>query len=236
MNQILVFAHRRTDWLMSVLERLSKCKGIDSHEVVVVEDEERKSKELGWHVHQAIDYSRPLFKNFRHVENHGTEHFWDNQVRGIELAYGVNAAEFVYLIEDDIMVAPDFLRWSEMAHRLFNPFATVGVNVFSKLGTDPEAVIRSYSEYAHWGVCVRRENLIPALARKDRHPEESFHNFIISNKQPVIFPEMPRAINVGMPRSQTVDFSYEPAKSLYIADDRMYLWRGHYEKQAQWGF
>ena len=235
MNLIIVFAHRRTDLLLSCLERLAVCAEIDNHEVWIVDDKERKTPEEEQNVRRVCERAKHTFSNSRYLEMYATKTSWDSQIRAFEMAAYSSDARLVHLLEDDVMVAPDFLQWGEMAHK-FSPLLTCAVNIWTKRTGSPSEVCISNSDYAHWGVCMHRELLREAVKRPFCHPEESFHNLVLKNRLTTLFPIMPRAVNVGLPKGPGADFSYEPAKSLCITEDRRELWQAAYEAQAKFGF
>lgn len=75
---------------------------------------------------------------------------------------------YVYLVEEDVLVAPDFFLWHEAIQTKEEPFISVGwhcVRPSAKVPptNDPHAYLRSYRDFASIGVCWRRENLEPLL-------------------------------------------------------------------------
>lgn len=69
------------------------------------------------------------------------------------------AEEFVFLIEDDVMVADDFFRWSYAVHRQEEPFASVAVRntnggAPAACPNDPGAYYLSGVDYSSLGVCL----------------------------------------------------------------------------------
>jgi len=81
-----------------------------------------------------------------------------NVLEALKLA-GSLAGEFVFLVEDDVIVADDLFRWSYAVHRQEEPFASVAVrntNGGAPANTpdDPEAFYLSQRDYSSLGVCL----------------------------------------------------------------------------------
>lgn len=74
---------------------------------------------------------------------------------------------YIYLVEDDVLVAPDFFKWHEAAQARSNYFVTVGWhcirNAEVKPSTDPTAYIESTRDFSSIGICWKREK-VAALA------------------------------------------------------------------------
>lgn len=75
-------------------------------------------------------------------------------------------AKYVYLIEDDILVAQDFFKWHELFQRNYIPFCTIAGACdlvppppYSLSSSDTSAIYFVSSIYRSLGVCWPRENL-----------------------------------------------------------------------------
>jgi len=88
-----------------------------------------------------------------------------NFLEAYKRAYERTDVRYVYLVEDDVLVAPDFFRWHEAAQAREDFFVTVGWHCVRNPevppSTDPTAYITSYRDYSSIGVCWRREKLEP---------------------------------------------------------------------------
>ena len=91
--------------------------------------------------------------------------YWGNPCNFLEAykeAYATDA-RYVYLIEDDVLVAPDFFRWHEAVQRRGDYFVTVGWHCIRnkdvRKSTDPTEYIETTCDYSSIGVCWRREKL-----------------------------------------------------------------------------
>lgn len=84
-------------------------------------------------------------------------------------------ARFVYLVEDDVLVAPDFFRWHEAVQARGDYFCSVGWhcirNPQAVKSGDPAAYVESGQDYSSIGVCWRREKLAPIVA----HAREEYY-------------------------------------------------------------
>ncbi len=99
--------------------------------------------------------------------------YWGNPLNFLEAykeAYATDA-RYVYLIEDDVLVAPDFFRWHECVQARGDYFVTVGWRCIRNKSVlpsnDPTAYIETTVDYSSIGVCWRRENLA-AIVRHAR--------------------------------------------------------------------
>lgn len=84
-------------------------------------------------------------------------------------------AQFVYLIEDDVFITPDFFRWHEAVQKEVDPFCSVAGQCDrnpDKTGESAGGYFES-SEYASLGVCWKREKLEPVI---EHAQVDYFHN------------------------------------------------------------
>lgn len=133
-------------------------------------------------------------------------------------AYGTDA-RYVYIIEDDTMVMPDFFNWHEKAQEQFNPFVTCAGRINRSLNfqmngpeaidescKDPMACVRSHKAYMSWATCFKRENIYSLLKRA---PDDAFwkpgfeqdlfiQEFIRYWPSASVWPFVPRAFHMGV--------------------------------------
>jgi len=69
------------------------------------------------------------------------------------------AGEYVFIVEDDVIVADDFFRWSYAVHRQEEPFASVAVRntnggAPAQCPNDATAFYLSQRDYSSLGVCL----------------------------------------------------------------------------------
>lgn len=73
------------------------------------------------------------------------------------------ASRYVYLVEDDVLVAPDFFKWHEAVQARGDYFVTVGWhcirNPLVKPSTDPTAYIESTRDFSSIGICWKPDKL-----------------------------------------------------------------------------
>lgn len=78
-------------------------------------------------------------------------------------AYANVNYRYVYLIEDDVLVTPDFFKWHQAIQERNDYFCTVGWHCIRnpevKPSTDPTEYVDTYRDFSSIGVCWRREKL-----------------------------------------------------------------------------
>lgn len=85
-------------------------------------------------------------------------------------------AKFVYLIEDDVLVMPDFFKWHEAAQAEGDFMCSIAYRCHRNAAVrkdiaDPAAYLISNQDYASIGVCWRREKLVSVV----RHAKEEYY-------------------------------------------------------------
>lgn len=79
------------------------------------------------------------------------------------LAAAASGARYVYLVEEDIMVARDFFRWHQAVQRaaapLFCSIATANPNRVVRVPPDAEGYYLSSGDYCSYGVCFSSDVL-----------------------------------------------------------------------------
>ena len=221
---VIVLAFDRVPFVETCLNHLSKCHGIDEHEVWLSED-----IHAGEH-----SYVIPVFKNLQHTKRTGVYSSRENWIATMREAHETDAA-MVHIFDDDMVAAPDYLQWAQLAHKTFDPYVSCGVNIWTKPLGDARAVGVSNSDFASWAICMRRENLLESIKRTDRHPEETIHNRVIYDRKLVVFPSQPRAYNTQRTLGVFGEFG-DSADNLYVGEDRRDKWQADYDAQAKWGF
>jgi hypothetical protein len=88
-------------------------------------------------------------------------------------AYNEPDVRYVYLIEDDVLVAEDFFKWHEAVQARGDYFITVGWHCVRRdepiKNDDPTAYIETALDYSSIGICWKREKL--AALVKHARPE-----------------------------------------------------------------
>lgn len=125
---------------------------------------------------------------------------------------------YVYLIEDDVLVTPDFFSWNEQAQEKFKPWASCAGRLNRSLNfqiNGPEAIDEtikdvtachsSVTAYISWATCFSAQALrdIKSLDAAYDSFEKRFEQDVMiqrhirRTKQITIFPFVPRAFHLG---------------------------------------
>ena len=108
------------------------------------------------------------------------------------------ARQFVFLIEEDIMVARDFFRWHRKVHaqepQLFCSIAAKNHNRDISVSPDADAYYCTTGDYCSWGVCMNRD-VIKALVAPHinggyfRKPKRYLRHHFPASAVPLAFAE-----------------------------------------------
>lgn len=131
-------------------------------------DEHRYRIQFQWLDEVIAKHSGPLMiKKFR-TRPHSYEGNSFNVLESYKNAFSTDA-RYIYLVEDDVLVKPDFFRWHEAAQEA-EPNAMCSIAYRCSRNheartdvVDPEAYFTTARDYASIGVCWKKENLIPLL-------------------------------------------------------------------------
>ncbi len=136
------------------------------------------------------------------------------------------ARRFVFLVEEDIMVARDFFRWHQGVHaRRTDLFCSIGVHNHNRRTAppaDPTGYYLSHADYCSWGVCFDRAVLLQWLPQHVAtayfsHPKRYLRRHFVCSRvalayveqaglirrlqegsaQPIAYPAVPRAFHAG---------------------------------------
>jgi len=169
---VLIPSFFRPEYLFLCLEHILKAAGGSEKEIWVSQD--RKIEEPG-------DLSQDIGNVFRVVSHFShsccvryierkRNPFNANVYNVLELykeAYVTPGVRFVYLIEDDVLIAPDFFVWHEAVNERGDYFCSVGWHCSRNPGvtlSDHAAdYIESALDFSSIGVCWRRANLAPVI-------------------------------------------------------------------------
>ncbi len=140
-----------------------------------------------------------------------------NVLNALQAANGCGY-RYVYLLEDDVLVTPDFFKWNEAVHEKFNPwascagrlnrslnFAMNGPEAIDESIKDPGACRASVTAYNSWATCFSQDAMkyIATLGGnydgfKPGHEQDILiQRFIRGAKQTTIWPFVPRAYHMG---------------------------------------
>lgn len=174
MNDIvLVPTYYRPEYLSLCLEYLSKARGIENKEIWVLQDfrqhdEHRHFLEEQWTAAVIEDWRTKLSIRFIRSAPHIFQGNTQNVLEGYKKAYETDA-RFVYLVEDDVFVMPDFFEWHEVVQAQEDYFCSVAYRCIRNQEArtdvdDPNAYFTTARDYASIGVCWKREKLKHVVA------------------------------------------------------------------------
>lgn len=224
MSDIVVIpTHERPEYLWVCLEKLKAAEGIDSKQIFICEDN-HADKPKGFttqiEILATIREAEKMFGRERvtylAVQPHNYYGNSYNLTEGLRTALNTNVG-YVYLVEDDTMVMPDFFRWHEAVQKQFDPFVSCasrynrslnfqinGAKAIDETIKDPNACVRSDEAYASWAVCFQRENLYYLLKHVDHHDWQPGYEqdiftqtFMGDGRSKSIWPYIPRAYHMG---------------------------------------
>lgn len=168
---LLITTYNRPDYLRVCLEYLQKADGIDSKDIWIFVD---RGKQLIREFYEVVnDFPNlDISVHFRAEHRyHGNSY---NTLNAYVMAYEFGAkygTEYIYLVEDDVLVMPDFFRWHEAVHKMEKDIMCSVTYRCSrnaardkKYDNDPEAYLISGQDYASIGVCWKREKLEPIVS------------------------------------------------------------------------
>lgn len=147
---VIIPTYDRPEMLWLCLEHLAKNPDHQSVQIRVVVD-----AHIGQQLHTALEETEIVLEKFpqlslqvgyRHPHQFHGNSF--NVLMAFKDAYETDA-EFVYLVEDDVMVYPQFFAWHRLWHENYP-------NLGCSIAVTKEAV---HGHYASLGVCFRRKRL-----------------------------------------------------------------------------
>jgi hypothetical protein len=223
-DTVVIPTYDRPEYLWVCLEHLSRAHGIQNKRIWICED-----NHVGVEKHFTIQIE--MLATIREAErlfgrdnviyegrlphpHYGNSH---NVLTSLLEAY-YSTSGFVYLVEDDAMVLPDFFEWHEQAQKQFKPFVTCAGRINRSLNfpingpeaidetiKDPMACVRSSKAYMSWATCFSRESLRRLLW--DRPDDTSWkpgweqdlyiQKFLQDSKSKSVWPHVPRAYHMG---------------------------------------
>jgi len=172
---ILVPSYFRPEYLFLCLERIRNAdRGSVDSEIWVCqdfrfEDQHRHKLGIDWTT-EVLDYWRPRLPiRFVQRSAHGFEGNSRNVLEAYKEAAAIENVRYIYLVEDDVLVQPDFFTWHEAVQLDGDYMCSVAYrcsrNAEARTDvTDPSAYFTSARDYASVGVCWRREKLGPVVA------------------------------------------------------------------------
>ena len=180
---VLVTTYNRPDYLRLCLDYLSRAAGIETKEIWVCVDRGRSL------IREFYEVLGDFNKTLRIVIKFRPEHsYMGNSMNTLESykeAYQTDA-EFVYLVEDDVLVQPDFFTWHEAVQSMGGFMCSVAYRCVRNAQartdiTDPAACFTTARDFASIGVCWRRTRLAPVVAHARQEYYEDLKEYLVKN-------------------------------------------------------
>lgn len=184
MDLVLIPTYNRPDYLRLCLEYLSRAEGIQTKEVHISVD---RGKSLIREIYEVVNDFRNQLNitvSFREPHDYHGNSF--NTLEAYKEAYTSNA-KFVYLVEDDVLVQPDFFKWHEAVQAEDDFMCSIAYRcsrnpACSRIHEhDPEAYFVSARDYASIGVCWRREKLAEVVKHACTEYYQNMNDYILKN-------------------------------------------------------
>lgn len=182
MDIVIIPTYLRAEYLWLCLEYLWQTQAPGPKEFWVCED--RRENDEYTHKLQ-FQWTDEVLEDFRGRLNLkkivATPHNYSGNTRNVLEAYKrayQTDARFVYLVEDDVLVRPDFFKWHEAVQETESKtmcsvaYRCVRNNEARTDISDPEAYFTTARDYASIGVCWRRESLGPVI----EHARPEYYN------------------------------------------------------------
>jgi hypothetical protein len=170
---VLITTYNRPDYLRVCLEYLAAAQGIQDHEVWVCID---RGKSLIREFYDVLnDFRNQIsFSVFLRPEHTYIGNTF-NTLEAYKEAYQTDA-KFIYLVEDDVLVRPDFFKWHQAVQSRGDFFCSVAYRCSRNAEarrdiTDASAYFTTARDYASIGVCWRRENLAHVI----QHAKDEYY-------------------------------------------------------------
>ena len=220
---ILVPCYERPEFTRLCLQYLSHARGIENKEVCLFIDNHKGKdfREIFEAQQPNLQLAADLFPNRYFASCQEAHESYGNSRNVVDaLKFGYNiGAERVFLVEDDILVAPDFFSWHEAVLEEPSVFVSCstalsksahfqinGPQAMDETYQDPAAYYLAEGPYSSNAVAFKRDNLGQLLswfASEDRKWAPGYEQdlltqqFLHVTKQKSGWPFMPRAYNIG---------------------------------------
>ena len=161
---VLIPTFRRPEYLTLCLEHIveAMAQADGWKQVIVMHDQ---------HTMESVETTRQVVRSFQEklqveFDVRKPHQYYGNSYNCLELyktAFDAGTARYIYLIEDDVLVTPDFFAWHEAVQERGDYFATVGWkcmrNKDFKQSDDPSGYIETNKDFASIGICWRPDKL-----------------------------------------------------------------------------
>lgn len=202
---VICTTYNRPQYLRLCLEYLQQAEGIDSKEIWICID---RGRVLYRDICEILnDFPRLHFHTFVREPHsyHGNTY---NTMEAYKDAYASNA-KFIYLVEDDVLVRPDFFKWHEAVQSRNDFFCSIAYKCIRNGEartdvSDETAYFTSRRDYASIGVCWKREKLA----------------FVIEHAKPEYYSDLPGYIAQRFPNNRFSDcFTEQDGIIMRILDE-----------------
>lgn len=221
---VIIPTFDRPEFLWACLDNLDlNVRGSHDKMILITEDihaDKPKGFTTEWEMLATINEFRKRFGSnylYRATPPHTTYGNSYNLLSAIAEA-PVRGADKVYLIEDDVLVTPDFFEWNDEVHRSIKPWASCagrlnrslnfhmnGPEAIDESIKDPNACHTSVSAYNSWATCFSSKAVedITKMAdsfekfRAGFEQDIEIQNHIRRQKLTTVWPYVPRAYHMG---------------------------------------
>ena len=174
-DRVLVTTYNRPAYLKLCLEYLSRAEGIADKEIFIYADRGLSGQSLMEMCDVVREFPQLEIKTFIRPQHNYQGNSY-NTLEAYKEAY-YSDAKFVYLVEDDVLVQPDFFRWHEAVQAQGDYLCSVAYRcsrnpLVRKDIVDSTLYFESSCDYASIGVAWRREKLAPII----EHAHEEYYS------------------------------------------------------------
>jgi hypothetical protein len=185
---VLIPTFQRPEYLQLCLEHLLAAEGGKEKEVYISYDRHTNDTAP---VLRDMDYSQQIAESFKEKFAKMTfvarqpHPYVGNPCNFLETykhAYFNSGARYVYLVEDDVLVAKDFFKWHEAVQARGDYFITVGWHCIRNKevlpSQDPTAYIESTRDFSSIGICWKREKLLAMVKHANPNYYRAMRNYL----------------------------------------------------------
>jgi hypothetical protein len=183
---VLIPTYVRPEYLQLCLFYLGQAKSTDSQKEFWIcadrrpDDEYRFRMLLEWQ-QGVFNAWKGILPELRYIQGEKHSYLGNsfNVLESYKKAYNESSVRYIYLVEDDVLVTPDFFKWHEALQEA-EPATICSIAYRCSRNheartdvSDPAAYFTTARDYASIGVCWRRENLGPIVehARKEYYSD-----------------------------------------------------------------
>jgi hypothetical protein len=174
-DRVIITTYNRSAYLKLTLEYLSRAEGIADKEIFIYADRGLSGQSLMDMCDVVREFPQLEIKTFIRPQHNYQGNSY-NTLEAYKEAY-YSEAKFVYLVEDDVLVQPDFFRWHEAVQAQGDYLCSVAYRCRRNPEArtdfmDPSAYIVSQADFASIGCGWRREKLAAII----EHAREEYYS------------------------------------------------------------